>query len=66
MALKKWLDKKIEKVELELKFLKALSIMLTHVENANVYTDSEDSSDSDDDDDSIQTGDIQLVDDDDD
>ena len=65
MALKKWLDKKIEKVELELKFLKALSVMLTHVENANVYTDSEDSSDSDDDD-SIQTGDIQLVDEDDD
>ena len=65
MALKKWLDKKIEKVELELKLLKALSIMLTHVENANVYTDSEDSSDSDDDD-SIQTGDIQLVDEDDD
>ena len=64
MALKKWLDKKIEKVELELKYLKALQIMLTHVENANVYTDSEDSSDSDDD--SIQTGDIQLVDEDDD
>jgi hypothetical protein len=64
MALKMWLDKKIEKVELELKYLKALQIMLTHVENANVYTDSEDSSDSDDD--SIQTGDIQLVDEDDD
>jgi hypothetical protein len=64
MALKLWLDKKIEKVELELKYLKALQIMLTHVENANVYTDSEDSSDSDDD--SIQTGDIQLVDEDDD
>jgi hypothetical protein len=61
MALKKWLDRKIEKVELELKYLKALQIMLTHVENANVYTDSEDSSDSDGDD-SIQTGDIQLVD----
>jgi len=65
MALKMWLDKKIEKVELKLKYLKALQIMLTHVENANVYTDSEDSSDSDDDD-SIQTGDIQLVDEDDD
>ena len=65
MALKKWLDRKIEKVELELKYLKALQIMLTHVENSNVYTDSEDSSDSDDDD-SIQTGDIQLVDEDDD
>jgi hypothetical protein len=64
MALKMWLDKKIEKVELELKYLRALQIMLTHVENANVYTDSEDSSDSDDD--SIQTGDIQLVDEDDD
>ena len=64
MALKMWLDKKIEKLELELKYLKALQIMLTHVENANVYTDSEDSSDSDDD--SIQTGDIQLVDEDDD
>ena len=62
MALKKWLDRKIEKVELELKYLKALQVMLTHVENANVYTDSEDS----DDDDSIQTGDIQLVDEDDD
>ena len=65
MALKKWLDRKIEKVELELKYLKALQIMLTHVENANVYSDSEDSSDSDDDD-SIQTGDIQLIDEDDD
>ena len=65
MALKKWLNRKIEKVELELKYLKALQILLTHVENANVYTDSEDSSDSDDDD-SIQTGDIQLVDEDDD
>jgi len=64
MALKMWLDKKIENVELELKYLKALQIMLTHVENANVYTDSEDSSDSDDD--SIQTGDIQLVNEDDD
>ena len=64
MALKMWLDKKIEKLELELKYLKALQIMLTHVENANVYTDSEDSSNSDDD--SIQTGDIQLVDEDDD
>ena len=64
MGLKMWLDKKIEKVELELKYLRALQIMLTHVENANVYTDSEDSSDSDDD--SIQTGDIQLVDEDDD
>ncbi len=65
MALKMWLDKKIEKVELELKYLKALQIMLRHVEYANVYTDSEDSSDSDDDD-SIQTGDIQMVDEDDD
>jgi hypothetical protein len=64
MALKMWLDKKIEKVEVELKYLRALQIMLTHVENANVYTDSEDSSDSDDD--SIQTGNIQLVDNDDD
>ena len=64
MGLKMWLDKKIEKVEVELKYLRALQIMLTHVENANVYTDSEDSSDSDDD--SIQTGNIQLVDNDDD
>ena len=64
MALKTWLTRKIEQNEEELKYLKALQIMLTHVENANVYTDSEDSSDSDDD--SIQTGDIQLVDEDDD
>ena len=36
MALKTWLLKKIEKQEQGLKFLKALLIMLTHVENAEV------------------------------
>ena len=46
MALKIWLIRKIEKIELELKYLKALEIMLSHVEKANDYSDS----DSDDDD----------------
>ena len=57
MALKTWLLKKIEKQEQGLKFLKALLIMLTHVENAEVSdTDS---------DNSLNVDDIELADDDD-
>ena len=52
--MKIWLIRKIEKVELELKYLKALEIMLSHVEKATVDSDS-------DSDLSIKTGDIQLL-----
>jgi hypothetical protein len=54
MALKIWLIRKIEAVELELKYLKALLIMLEHVEKATDYPDS-------DDDYSIKTDDIELL-----
>ena len=57
MALKIWLIRKIEKIELELKYLKALEIMLEHVEKATDYSDSDSDSDL-----SIKTGDIQLLD----
>ena len=55
MCMKIWLIRKIEKIELELKYLKALLIMLSHVEKATDYSDS-------DSDLSIKTGDIQLLD----
>ena len=42
MCLKIWLIRKIEAVELELKYLKALLIMLEHVEKATDYPDSDD------------------------
>ena len=53
--MKIWLIRKIEKIELELKYLKALLIMLSHVENATINSDT-------DSDTSIKTGDIQLLD----
>ena len=62
MALKSWLINKIDQNEKELKYLNALLIMLTHVENAIVESDSDYSDDSDSDDCSIKTGDIQLLD----
>jgi hypothetical protein len=55
MALKIWLIRKIEKIELELKYLKALEIMLEHVEKATDY------SDSDSDNDSLRTDDIKAI-----
>ena len=54
MCMKIWLIRKIEKIELELKYLKALEIMLSHVEKATIDSDS-------DSDLSIKTGDIQLL-----
>ena len=54
MALKIWLIRKIEAVELELKYLKALLIMLEHVEKATDYPDS-------DEDYSIRTDDVELL-----
>ena len=67
MALKIWLIRKIEKIELELKYLKALEIMLEHVEKATDYSDSDDDKTSDskskerDSDDSINTSDIEAL-----
>jgi hypothetical protein len=52
--MKIWLIRKIEKVELELKYLKAIEIMLSHVEKATVDSDT-------DSDLSVKTGDIQLL-----
>ncbi len=52
--MKIWLIRKTEKVELELKYLKALEIMLSHVEKATIDSDT-------DSDLSIKTGDIQLL-----
>ena len=60
MGLKSWLLKKIDQNEQELKYLNALLIMLSHVENA-IVSDS-DSSDETDTDVSLKTGDIQLLD----
>ena len=60
MGLKSWLLKKIDQNEQELKYLNALLIMLSHVENA-IVSDS-DSSDETDSDVSLNTGDIQLLD----
>ena len=54
MCMKIWLIRKIEKIELELKYLKALEIMLSHVEKATVDSDS-------DSDLSIKTDDIELI-----
>jgi len=67
MCLKIWLIRKIEELQLELKYLKALEIMLEHVEKATDYSDSEDDSTSDstkserDSDDSIRTDDIEAL-----
>ena len=60
MALKPWLLRKIEQNEQELKYLNALLIMLTHVENAIVESESD--TDMTDSDNSLKTGDIQLLD----
>ena len=62
MALKPWLLRKIEQNEQELKYLNALLIMLTHVENAIVKSESESDIDMTDSDNSLKIGDIQLLD----
>ena len=59
-CLKSWLIKKIDQNEKELKYLNALLIMLTHVENAIVESESESDTDMTDSDNSL--GDIQLLD----
>ena len=53
--MKIWLIRKIDEIELELKYMKALLIMLQHVEKATDY------SDSDSDNESIRTDDIKAI-----
>ena len=62
MALKTWLTRKIEQNEEELKYLKALLIMYSIVENANMYTDSESDSDDTDSDVALKTSDPNILD----
>ena len=62
MALKPWLLRKIEQNEQELKYLNALLIMLTDVENAIVESESESDTDMTDSDNSLKMGDVQLLD----
>lgn len=50
-----WLINEIKRAETKLKYLNALLIMLSHVEKADDY------SDSDSDEDTIRTADIQLL-----
>ena len=65
MCMKIWLIRKIDEIELELKYLKALLIMLQHVEQATDYSDDDTTSDSKskerDSDDSINTSDIEAL-----
>ena len=61
MALKPWLLRKIEQNEQELKYLTALLIMLTHVENAIVESESEYDTDIKDSDNSLNIGDFNYL-----
>ena len=55
MCMKIWLIRKIDGIELELKYMRALLIMLEKVEKATDY------SDSDSDNDSLRTDDIKAI-----
>jgi hypothetical protein len=63
--MKVWLINEIKRAEIKLKYLNALLIMLSHVERADDYSDSDDDFDAtvDSDGDSIKASDIQLLDD---
>ena len=52
-----WLINEIKRAETKLKYLNALLIMLSHVEKADDYSDSDDDSD----DETLRTADIQLL-----
>ncbi len=55
MCMKIWLIRKIDDIELELKYMRALLIMLEKVEKATDY------SDSDSDNDSLRTDDVKAI-----
>jgi len=55
MCMKIWLIRKIDEIELELKYMRALLIMLEKVEKATDY------SDSDSDNDSLRTDNIKAI-----
>jgi len=65
--MKIWLIRKVDEIELELKYMKALLIMLEQVEKATDYSDSDDDTTNDskkserDSDDSIKTDDIEAL-----
>ena len=61
MCMKIWLIRKIDKIELELKYLKALRIMLEQVEKATDYSDSDSDDLTRDSKDSIKTDDIKAL-----
>ena len=62
MCMKIWLIRKIDEIELELKYMKALLIMLEKVEKATDYSDSDSDDDSTrDSEDSIKTNDIKAL-----
>ena len=61
MCMKIWLIRKIDKIELELKYLKALLIMLEQVEKATDYSDSDSDDLTRDSKDSIKTNDIKAL-----
>jgi hypothetical protein len=55
MCMKIWLIRKIDEIELELKYMRSLLIMLEKVEKATDY------SDSDSDNDSLNTDDVKAI-----
>ena len=57
-----WLINEIKRAETKLKYLNALLIMLSHVEKADDYSDSDDDVSVGSDDDSIKASDIKLLD----
>ena len=60
--MKIWLIRKIDEIELELKYMKALLIMLEQVEKATDYSDSDsDDNLTRDSDDSIRTDDVKAI-----
>lgn len=57
-----WLINEIKRAETKLKYLNALLIMLSHVEQADNYSESDDDISVGSDDDSIKASDIKLLD----
>ena len=59
--MKVWLINEIKRAEIKLKYLNALLIMLSHVERADDYSDSDDDISIGSDDCSLKSSDIRLV-----